>query len=139
MENISMKKMTEWMKDIDFCMMTTLDGRGSMHSRPMSNNKEVDYSGDTYFFTMKDTGKVRQIMETPRTSLTYQGAKGLFIQVYGESHLIEQKAKMKEFWHKELDTWFQDGIDTEGLCMIRVRAHKIHYWQQEKEGDVKID
>ena len=124
------------MKAIDFCMMTTVDGNGTMHSRPMSNNKEVEYEGESYFFSYGDTTKVRDINHSPLTSLTYQGEDGWFIHVYGESHLIEQKGRMEEHWSDDLNAWFPDGLDTDGLVMIRVKANNIHYWHKADEGSV---
>jgi len=131
-------ELTQAIKEIDVCMMTTLDGRGTFHSRPMSNNKEVESDADTYFFTMKDTQKVRDLMESPRVSLTYQGKKGLFVQVYGEGHLIEQKGRMEERWSDDLNAWFRDGLQTDGLCMIRVEGKWMEYWQREKNGRLTL-
>lgn len=139
MKKLSLKQAAQWMKELDFCMMTTIDGRGSMHSRPMSNNREVEYNGETFFFSLMDTGKVRQIQQSPRTSLIYQGKDGLFIEVYGESHLIQQKTRFQEHWSDDLNAWFKDGIETEGLCLIRVKAHRIHYWQKGDEGMLELD
>ena len=38
----SLEKLKEMIKDIDFCMLSTLDEDGYIHSRPMSLNGEVD-------------------------------------------------------------------------------------------------
>ena len=133
------KDLAEAMKEIDFCMMTTLDGRGSIYSRPMSNNASLDVEGNTYFFSMEKTKKISNIQETPRVSLSYQGAEGLFIQVYGEGHIIRQKSRMEPYWSEELNAWFQDGLDTAGLVMIRVKAKWIAWWQREKNGRIEAE
>lgn len=126
------------MKDLDLCMMTTVDGRGSLHSRPMSNNREVEYDGNSYFFSYEDTGKIRQLRESPLVSLTFQGEDMLFIQLYGNGKIIKQKGRMKDHWSEELVRWFPDGLETEGIVMIHVQAKKIHYWHKENEGEVKV-
>ncbi|GAC1417344.1 MAG: hypothetical protein NVS9B7_20860 [Flavisolibacter sp.] len=41
------------MRKLDTCMMTTRTGRGTFNSRPMSNNGDVTYDGNSYFFLMK--------------------------------------------------------------------------------------
>lgn len=125
------------MKAIDYCMMTTADGNGTLHSRPMSNNREVDYDGESYFFSYKDTQKVRDLKQIPLTSLTYQGKDGLFIHIYGEAQYTEQREKMKDHWSDDLNRWFPDSLEKGGL-MIRVDAKKTHYWQNEKEGEVRL-
>ena len=135
---MTIKDLAKAMKKIDFCMMTTVDGRGTLHSRPMSNNSKVEFDGDTYFFSIEDTEKGNDLKQSPRVSLTYQGEKGLFVQVYGEASLIQQKGRMQEFWNDELNAWFQDGIETKGLCMIHVKAKWVEYWQQEKNGRIEL-
>lgn len=50
MEKVSLKKVAAIMKNLDFCMMVTKDGRNTLHSRPISNNGEVEYDGDSWFF-----------------------------------------------------------------------------------------
>ena len=35
------------LKKIDFCMMSTHAGSGAISNRPMSNNGNVDYDGDS--------------------------------------------------------------------------------------------
>ena len=46
-----LEKLRELVKDIDFCMLTTVDEGGDLHSRPMSSNGDIDEDGDIWFFT----------------------------------------------------------------------------------------
>ena len=39
------------MRDLDFCMLTTHAADGGLHARPMSNNGEVEFDGDVWFFS----------------------------------------------------------------------------------------
>ena len=45
------QKLREMIKEIDFCMLTTVDENDNLHSRPMSLNSEVDEAGNLWFFT----------------------------------------------------------------------------------------
>ena len=49
----SLEKLRDLMKDINFCMLTTLDDDGCLRSRPMSTNGEVEANGDLWFFIRK--------------------------------------------------------------------------------------
>lgn len=111
-------------------MMTTVDGNGTMHSRPMSNNGEVEYDESSYFFTYKDSGKIRQIENYSGTSLISQTDDMLFIEVNGNSKIIDDKTEMQIYWLKELERWFPQGLDTSGIVMIKTEAHKIKYWEK---------
>ena len=46
--------------------------------------------------------------------------------------------KFAEHWDKSLDRWFEQGIDTPGLVLIEVDAKRIHYWDGEDEGEVRL-
>jgi general stress protein 26 len=48
-----LQKLREMVKDIDFCMLTTVDEEGNLHSRPMSVNGEIDTDGDLWFFCLR--------------------------------------------------------------------------------------
>ena len=97
--------MTDWtlrdvadrIRDIDFAMLLTVTVEGKIAGRPMSNNRDVEYDGDSYFFTSEDADMVSQIESHPRVALSYTGNKGLFgapplfIAVQGVAELIRKR------------------------------------------------
>ena len=42
------------MKQIDFCMLVTRATNGTIGARPMSNNREVDSTATSWFFTYEE-------------------------------------------------------------------------------------
>ncbi len=136
--------LSETMRDIDFCMLSTRAENGALASRPMSNNREVDYDGDSFFFTTADTTMVHDIERDPEVGLAFQSRGGLlgtrpfFAAVEGKADLIRDKARFEEHWTSDLDRWFEQGIDTPGLVLIQVEAERIHYWDGEDEGEVPL-
>jgi general stress protein 26 len=58
--------------------------------------------------------------------------------VEGEADVIKDKAAFKAHWKPDMDGWFKDGIDTKGVVMIKVSATRVHYWDGEDEGEVKL-
>ncbi len=139
---MSLKDLGEAMRDIDFAMLTTRAEDGSKAARPMSNNGEVEYDGDSWYFTWEDSRTVRDIAGDPKVGLSFQGSKGLlgkpplFISVEGEAQVIKDKAQFAAHWTDGLDRWFKQGVDTPGLALVKVRATRIHYWDGEDEGEV---
>ena len=131
------------MRDIDFTMLSTRTEDGSIAARPMSNNRDVDYDGDSWFFTYGDTRTVGDIGRDPNVGLSLQGKGGLFgkppifIAAEGRAEVIRDKAAFAEHWVPDLERWFPQGIDTPGLALIKVRADRIHYWDGEEEGEVR--
>jgi general stress protein 26 len=138
---------SEAMRDIDFCVLTTRAQDGSIGGRPMSNNREVEFEGTSWFFTYDYHRSAQDIERDPSVGLSYQGKAGLlgvvgkpgmFIHVEGEAKLVKDKAKFQEHWDRELDLWFKQGVDTPGLVLIEVLAKRIHYWDGMEEGEVKL-
>ncbi|PZQ19659.1 MAG: pyridoxamine 5'-phosphate oxidase, partial [Sphingopyxis macrogoltabida] len=80
-----------------------------------------------------------------RVGLSYQGKAGMlgmrpfFIAVEGDAALIRDKAEFARHWTKDLDRWFQQGVDTPGIVLIRVTAQRVHYWDGEDEGEVTLN
>ncbi|USU10897.1 pyridoxamine 5'-phosphate oxidase family protein [Sphingomonadaceae bacterium OTU29THOMA1] len=132
------------MRDIDFAMLSTHTDGGAIAARPMSNNQQVDYDGDSYYFTMQDTRTVADIERDPQVSLSFLGKSGMlgmrpfFVAVEGHADLVRDKAAFEERWSPDLDRWFDRGIDTPGLVMIHVRAKRVHYWDGEDEDEVSL-
>jgi general stress protein 26 len=135
----------EKMRDIDFAVLSTRTEGGAIAGRPMSNNREVEFDGDSYFFTCDDTRTVSDIRRDSSVGLTYQsksgmlGMKPFFITVEGRAELIKDKAGFAEHWTKDLDAWFKEGVDTSGLTLIKVVAQRLHYWDGFDEGEIALN
>ncbi len=132
------------MRGIDIAMLSTKTAGGEIASRPMSNNGDVDYDGDSYFFTWDASRVVADIENDDRVSLAFSvepgllDGAGLFVAVEGKAAVIRDKAQFKAHWSPDLDTWFQQGIDTPGLVLLKVHARRIKYWEGEEEGEIEL-
>lgn len=140
MASTTFKDLAKSMKEIDFCMLCTAGDGGMISTRPMSNNRDVDYDGDSHFFSYEETRKAEEIASNPATTLTFTappslfGKPGIFIAVRGDASLVRDRAEMEKHWVADLDRWFPKGLDTPGVVMIRVRAAEISYWDGEENG-----
>lgn len=136
--------LAEKMRDVDFAMLSTHTEGGAIGARPMSNNREVDYDGDSWYFTTDDTRMVSDISADPNVSLSFQGKAGLlgmrpfFVAIEGHAVLVRDKAAFAEHWTSGLDRWFPQGVDTPGLVLIKVSGERAHYWDGEDEGELVI-
>ena len=136
--------LAEKMRDLDFCLLSTKAADGSIPSRPMSNNREVAFDGDSWFFSDQTMRLVEEIAANPEVGLGFQGKAGmlgmrpLFIAIEGRAELIRDKARFAEHWTKGLERWWPDGIDTPGLVLIKVHAARAHYWDGEDEGEATL-
>ena len=144
MADLSLQELAEKMRDIDFAMLSTRGEDGEMAARPMSNNRQVEFAGDTFFFTLDSTRTVADIERDPQVGVSYQGKSGalgmkpFFITLEGRADLIRDKARFAEHWTKDLDRWFEQGVDTPGLTLIRVNAERLHYWDGYDEAEIPL-
>ena len=144
MADLTLQDISEKMRDIDFAVLSTRTEGGSLAGRPMSNNRQVEYDGDSFFFTCEDTRTVGDIRRDPNVGLTYQsksgmlGMKPFFITIEGHGELIRDKSQFEEHWTKDLDAWFKEGIDTPGLVLLKVHAEQLHYWNGWEEGEIDL-
>jgi len=139
MSGLSLSDLSEKMRDIDIAMLATHTDGGAIAARPMSNNREVDYDGDSYYFTWEESRMVDDIKRDSKVSLMFQGSKAFSVAVEGKAEVIRDKKQFEEHWTPDLDEWFDDGIDTKGLAMIKVHAERIHYWNGEDNGEVNLN
>lgn len=139
MKKLSLKEVAKTMKNLDFCMMVTKDGRNTLHSRPMSNNGEVEYDGDSWFFSYEDSNKVKQIKDNLMVSLVFQTDDMTFVDCYGKATILTNKNMIREKWVPGLEQWFPEGPKTEGICLIRVTADRIQMWGKGGDGEYRKD
>jgi general stress protein 26 len=143
--DMRLKFLSDTMRAIDFGMLTTRTEGGAFASRPMSNNGEVDYDGNSYFFTFEQARSVTDIGQHAQVGLTFTGSPDergqppLFIAIQGTAELIRDRELFAAHWTADLERWFQQGIDTPGMVMIRVVASRIHYWDGAKQGDITLE
>lgn len=134
----------EKMRDLDFCLMSTRAADGSIAARPMSNNREVAFDGNSWFFADESASLVGEIAADAQVGLGFQGKAGLlgmrplFIAIEGAATLIRDKAQFAEHWTKGLERWWPEGIDTPGLVLVKVEARRAHYWDGEDEGEARL-
>lgn len=144
MSQLKLSEISEKMRDIDFAILSTRTVGGAISGRPMSNNRQVEYDGDSYFFTYADHGCVRDIEGDPNVALNYQAKSGLlslkpfFITIEGRAELIQDKARFVEHWTKDIEEWFKQGLDTPNLTMIKVHAERLNYWDGYDEGEIVL-
>lgn len=144
MPAMTLPDLAERMRDIDFAMLSTRTEGGAAASRPMSNNRDVDFDGDSFFFTYDASQTVADIGRDPQVGLSLNGKAGLlgrppiFIAIAGRAELIRDKAAFRDHWTPELERWFEDGVDTPGMVLIKVHAQRIHYWDGEDEGELTV-
>jgi general stress protein 26 len=124
-----LQKLRDMVKDIDFCMLTTIDQRGDLHSRPMSSNGYIDPDGEIWFFTGAFSHKVSEINDTPRVNISFADPQNQnYVSITGRARLVRDREKIDELWQPQFQMWFPEGKDDPNIALLRVKIEKAEYW-----------
>lgn len=125
----SLQKLRDMVKDIDFCMLTTVDEKGDLHSRPMSLNGDVDPNGDLWFFTGVSSQKVSEIAKLPKVNVSFADPDNQhYVSISGVAQLVRERNKIEELWRPEFKMWFPEGKDDPEIALLRISLEKAEYW-----------
>jgi general stress protein 26 len=127
----------ERMRELDICMLSTRTDDG-IATRPMSNNAQVEYDGDTWFFARRASAVVRQIETDPTVALGYIATeRGTWIAIDAEAAIDDDANHKRERWFEELRRWFENGPDDPEVVLIRATAMRIRAWGGDTDLDVR--
>lgn len=140
----TLAEIADKMAGIDIAILSTHTENGQIANRPMSNNGDVTYDGTSYYFTFEQARTVSDITADPKVALGFSApggffsGSGLYVAVEGNAELIRDKAAFEAHWTPDLDKWFEKGIDTPGIVLVKVKAKRITYWEGTEEGEVTL-
>ena len=124
-----LQKLRELVKDIDFCMLTTVAENGDLHSRPMSSNGDIDSAGALWFFTSASAHKVHEIEKLPKVNVSFADPDNQhYVSISGTAQLVRDRNKIDELWRPEFKMWFPNGKDDPDVALLRVSPEKAEYW-----------
>ena len=125
------------LKAIDIAMLVTKTGsEGAIAARPMSNNKDVNEDDGTTFHFATDDGRIDDdLKRSDQCGATYSEGE-FYAAVQGTGKLHRDRAIMEKHWVKDLEKWFEDGLDTDGLILIEVKPDRIVWWDGREQGEL---
>ncbi len=125
--------------NLDICMLTTRSRDGSLHGRPMSNNGEVEYDGDNWFFAREGSRAVLEVEADRRVELAFiDSANATWVNLEGDAWVVRGDDSLKQsLWKDQLERWFENGPADPGVVLIKVAARHIDAWSAG--GDHSFD
>lgn len=119
-----LETLRDLIKDVDTAMLTTISEEGLV-SRPMKT-QEVEFDGDLWFITKKDTDKYEEIIHENEVNISYAG-KG-YVSIRGRAEIVEDIAKKKELWSKAYEKIMKTSYDDPNVVLIKIKAEAAEYW-----------
>ncbi|WP_449536398.1 pyridoxamine 5'-phosphate oxidase family protein [Ferdinandcohnia sp. Marseille-Q9671] len=126
MNQEEIETLRELIKDVDTAMLTTATEEGLV-SRPM-RTQQVEFDGDLWFFTKKETNKYDEIVHNQDVNVAYVGKS--YVSVRGKAEIVEDLNKKKELWHKVYEKFMQTSYDDPNVILIKVNVEAAEYWEQ---------
>jgi general stress protein 26 len=127
------------LRDIDICHFATRAEDEVLHARPMSNNRQVDWDGDSWFFAPRDGRLVSEIEREPSVVNAYRKGDGYtFVSVSGRASVESDPELKKKYWLDELARWFPNGPEDPNVALIRVEAEHAEWWGEEGDGSADL-
>ncbi len=132
-EDEKLAKLREIVKAVDICMLTTTDERGDPHSRPMSNNRDIDFDGDLWFFTYGSSHKADEVGRAPKVNASFADIDGQqYASLTGQAEIVRDRQKIEELWKPQLRAWFPDGVETPDIALLKVTVERAEYWDSSQ-------
>ena len=137
MSDRSLAQIAQKLKSIDVAMLVTKTGKeGAIAARPMSNNQAVSESdGTTYHFATDDGRIDDDLKSSDQCGATYTSGE-FYCAAQGTGKLHRDRATLEKHWVKDLEKWFENGLDTEGLVLIEVSPKRIAWWEGREQGEL---
>ena len=124
----NLKKLREMVQKMDIGMLTTREQDGTLRSRPMSTNGEIEFDGDLWFFTYGNSHKIEEIEREPQVNVSFSSDKYRYVSMSGTARLVRDKAKVEELWKPQLKAWFPKGTEEPDIALLQVSVTQAEYW-----------
>lgn len=109
-------------------MLTTHAPGGGFASRPLQS-MQIDDDGSIWFFTSRESQKVRELRENAKVNLCYADIHGkVFVSIVGNAELIVDPEKARSLWELTQTIFFPGGPDDPSLVLIRIVPHSVRTW-----------
>ena len=134
----NLEKLKGLIKDIKFCMMTTVDEEGSLRSRPLTT-QEASPDGYLWFFIGNNGTMVDELKRSSRLNLSYSHpGHNRYVSVSGQGTVVRDLVKAKELWNPALKAWFPLGLEDPNLALLKVDVEKAEFWDTPSSTLVQV-
>ncbi len=121
--NLDLKALRERVSKVRTVMLTSVDERGTLSSRPMTV-QHVSESGDVSFVVDRTADWVSTSVDAVNVALV--DGSSTWVSVAGRAALDDDTQLLDDLWNPLLDSYFPDGRAS--AVVLRVQADRWEYW-----------
>ena len=119
-------KVRNLIRSTRLAMLTSIDPDGRLVSMPMAT-QDVEFDGDVWFISERDSHKVRNIAANPSVNVAY-ASHDSWVSLSGRAEVVDDQARLAELWNTFTDAWLDGGPENPNNVLIRVSAESAEYW-----------
>lgn len=123
------------LKNMHIGMLTNVDEKGALVSRPMSA-VEMDSKGRLWFFTDIHSGKVGHLNQC-NLSFTDE-ANSTYVSISGHCEINTDKKNIERLWTSFVRPWFPDGPDSPNIALLEFIPNAAEYWDAPNSKMVRL-
>jgi general stress protein 26 len=113
--------------DYSTAMMVTHAQSGPLDCRPM-HVAHLDPQGPLWFFASSQSRKVTEVRQNAEVLLVMQNERRQYGAVWGRARVVDDPARVQQFWREPYRAWFAHGQDDPDLVLIAVLPHTVEFW-----------
>jgi len=123
-----LEKVQGWLTDARFCMLTTTEPGGGLHSRPMTM-LDSEFDGSLWFFTAHNGPIVDAVRRRSAVCAAVQAEeRSTYVSLSGHAHIVRDDARTAAFWKPAYKVFFPGGPHDPNLALLRVDIETIEFW-----------
>jgi general stress protein 26 len=130
-------KVYDILKGFSTAMFVTIGPSGRPESRPMQVARVDDEDGDVWFFTGRGGALAEEVKEEPVVLLVFQNDTSAYLSLRGKARVIEDVARIREYWKEAYRVWFPGGPSDSQLALVGVKPIDAEFW--DNRGTNKLE
>jgi general stress protein 26 len=109
-----------------FAMVTSTTADGTLTACPLTV-QDTEFDGDLWFIVGRSSSVAEHVAERPHVGVSLSGDSA-WVSLAGRGQIVDDPARLKEYWSPAVDAWFPDGPDDPEVTLLRVDALSGEYW-----------
>lgn len=135
-ETEQLEKLIEIIKDVDVVMLTSIAADGKLVARPMQT-QELEYDGDLWFITKKDTDKYSEVEANPNVNISVVGKS--YASISGKAEFIDDRQRLEKHWNKIYEEIFDTDSNDPNLVMVKIEMDSAEYWDTGNRSGMLVN
>lgn len=129
------QKLVDLVQGFSNAMLVTHGVSGHLEARPMAI-AEVEESGDVWFVTDRDSGKVDDVAADRQVAVTTQSSNQ-FVSLSGKCQLVDDRSKLESLWKETWKIWFPAGKSDPNIVLLKVTPDHGEFWDHSGTAGIR--